>query len=147
MIFLNLTQGSWLCHKLWNGIFSSCYRHVLTNFVQFGKDLINSSSLYFVMAKLIMNWTHGQPHQESLSVLINFFAIWKTFNKPFITFWSWKCVGNHIMNLSVYSGSLPQTITVNKPACIGVEAGKFLGVRKIFSKKNVFATSFLIIFL
>jgi len=32
-----------------------CYRYVLTNFVQFAKKLINSSSLYFVMAKLIMN--------------------------------------------------------------------------------------------
>jgi len=49
-------------------------------------------------------------------------------------------VGNHIMNLSVYSGTLPQTITVNEPAGIGVGAGKFLGVRRIFSQKNVFAT-------
>ena len=46
------------------------------------------------------------------------------------------------MNLSVYSGTLPQTITVNETAGIDVGAGTFLGVRRIFCQKNVFATSF-----
>jgi len=50
---------------------------------------------------------------------------------------------NHITNL-VYSGTLPQTITANEPAGIGVRPGKIWGVHRIFYQENVNAVKFLL---
>ena len=48
------------------------------------------------------------------------------------------------LRISVYSGTLPQTITVNEPAGIGVRAGKIWGVHRIFYQENVNAVKFLL---
>jgi len=46
--------------------------------------------------------------------------------------------------ISVYSGTLPQTITVNESAGIGVRPGKIWGVHRIFYQENVNAVKFLL---
>ena len=53
-------------------------------------------------------------------------------------------MGNHITNFAVYSGTLPQTITANEPVGIGVGAGTFWGVHRIFCQKNVNTAKFLL---